>query len=86
MVYFLGLRLTPLEAVTLLTAVRLAHLLPMPGAIGTLEASQVVALEMLGLNTAVGLSLSLLIRLRDVGLALIGVWLGAQVPEVKSEK
>ncbi len=78
MTYFLGLRLTPLQVVTLLTAVRLAHLLPMPGALGTLEASQVLALEMMGLNTAVGLSLSLLIRARDVGLALVGVWLGAR--------
>ena len=80
MAYFLGLRMTPLEALTLFTAVRLAHLLPMPGALGTLEAAQVLALEMMGLNPAVGLSLSLLIRLRDVGLALLGAWLGTQRP------
>jgi glycosyltransferase 2 family protein len=86
MAYFLGLRFTWVQGVMLLTAVRLAHLLPMPGALGTLEAAQVVALQLLGLNTAVGLSLSLLIRVRDMGLALLGVWLGATRTEVKSEK
>ncbi|MCB0036403.1 MAG: flippase-like domain-containing protein, partial [Anaerolineales bacterium] len=74
MAYFIGLRMTPWQAVTLLTAVRLAFLMPFPGAVGTLEAAQVWALEAMGLPAALGISLSLLIRGRDLSLALIGLW------------
>lgn len=72
--YFLGLRMTPWQAITLLTAVRFAFLMPFPGAVGTLEAAQVWALEAMGLPAALGISLSLLIRGRDLFLALIGLW------------
>lgn len=73
MARFLGLHMTAAQAVALLTAVRLAFLLPFPGAIGTLEASQMWALGTMGLPPHLGLSLSLLIRVRDVTLALIGL-------------
>ena len=74
MVRFLGGPVTLAQVITLLTAARVAYLLPLPGGLGTLEASQVWALSMMGLNPAVGLSLSLLIRLRDVALGLLGLW------------
>lgn len=74
MASFLGLQMSLGQMIALLTAVRLAFLLPLPGAIGTLEASQIWALELMGLNPAVGLSLSLLIRARDLLLAFIGLW------------
>ena len=77
--YFLGLTLTPVQVVGLLVAARIAILLPLPGALGTLEASQVGALGLLGMETAVGLSISLVIRARDVLLGLIGLWLGSRV-------
>lgn len=74
MVAFLGAPLTPGQLIALLTAARVAYLLPLPGGLGTLEASQVWALQIMGFNPALGLSLSLLIRLRDVSLGLLGLW------------
>lgn len=80
MVSFLGASLTLGQLIALLTAARVAYLLPLPGGLGTLEASQVWALGLMGFNPAVGLSLSLLIRLRDVSLGLLGLWwLGQRV-------
>lgn len=71
----LGMRLTIAETVTALLAARLAILLPMPAAIGALEASQALAMRMLGQSAAAGVSLSLLIRARDVLFGAAGLWL-----------
>jgi uncharacterized protein (TIRG00374 family) len=71
----LGLHLTLSEAVAALLAARVAILLPMPAALGALEASQALAMRMLGQSPAAGVSLSLLIRARDVLLGVIGLWL-----------
>jgi uncharacterized protein (TIRG00374 family) len=71
----LGLQLTLPEAVTALLAARVAILLPMPAALGALEASQALAMRVLGQSPAAGVSLSLLIRARDVFLGVIGLWL-----------
>ena len=74
MASFLGVSLTLGQLIALLTAARVAYLLPLPGGLGTLEASQVWALGLMGFNPAAGLGLSLLIRLRDVGLGVMGLW------------
>ncbi len=71
----LGLQLTLSEAVAALLAARVAILLPMPAALGALEASQALAMRVLGQSPAAGVSLSLLIRARDVLLGVIGLWL-----------
>lgn len=76
MLYFLGINLSPLQTIGLLTAARIAILLPLPGGLGTLEASIVLALSAMGENRGVGLSISLLIRVRDVLLGLGGLWWG----------
>jgi glycosyltransferase 2 family protein len=76
MTYALGLGLTFPQAITLLLAMRVAILLPMPAGLGVLEAGLAMATAALGLNPAAGLSLSLLIRLRDVVVGLVGLWLG----------
>ena len=70
--WYIDLRLTPLQVVAMLTAARIAILLPAPGGLGTLEAGQVWTTRALGLSTAAGLSLSLLIHLRDIALASLG--------------
>ncbi|MCE7988049.1 MAG: UPF0104 family protein [Caldilinea sp. CFX5] len=64
------------QAMTLLFAMRVAILLPMPAGLGALEAGLALATTALGLSPAAGLSMSLLIRLRDVLLGLLGLWLG----------
>ena len=78
MLSFLGLRLTPVQTVAMLTAARVAILLPLPGALGTLEASQVLVLGLMGINPAAGIGITLLIRTRDVLLAGFGLWWGGQ--------
>ncbi len=72
--YILGLELNFVQVIGLLTVARIAFLLPMPGGLGALEAGQVFALSAMGLNPAAGISLVLLIRTRDIGLATPGLW------------
>ena len=74
--HFLGLRLALPQIIVLLTAARLAFLLPIPAGLGTLEAGQVLATQALGLSPVVGISWSLLIRARDTGLGALGLWWG----------
>jgi len=74
MLAFLGVNLTPVQLISVLAAARIAFLLPLPGGLGTLEAGQVLVFAMLGLDPAVGLSASLLIRGRDVLFGLAGLW------------
>jgi uncharacterized protein (TIRG00374 family) len=76
MVAFLGLRLTIPQLVAALTAARIANLLLLPAGLGALEASQIVAFGMLGLDPTAGLTASLLIRGRDTFLAALGLAFG----------
>ena len=76
MLTFLGADVSYLEAIMVLTAVRFAFLLPLPGGLGTVEAAQVLALTQLGFDPAVGVSASVLIRGRDLVLGLTGLWWG----------
>lgn len=76
MTHTLGLGLSLRGAVTFLLAMRVAMLLPLPAGLGALEASLTMAAAALGLPPVAGLGLSLLIRLRDVSLGVIGLWLG----------
>ncbi|GAB4397367.1 MAG: hypothetical protein OHK0031_17350 [Anaerolineales bacterium] len=77
MTRFLRLPLLPLEIVSALTLARLAFLAPLPAGIGALEASQALALTALGWPAASGISLSLLMRARDLLLGGAGLLLGA---------
>jgi hypothetical protein len=74
---FLGYNLEAYQVISLLTAARIAFMLPSPGGLGTLEASQVLMFEALGFNPALGISISLLVRGRDLLLGGIGLWLSA---------
>jgi uncharacterized protein (TIRG00374 family) len=87
MTYFLGLQLSLMQAVSALTAARLAFLTPLPGGLGTLEASQVLAMQTLGLEPAYGISISLLIRFRDILFGLVGLLgLGSLIQPRNSKK
>jgi uncharacterized protein (TIRG00374 family) len=68
----LGGQLDLKQTFSALTAARLAFLVPLPGGLGALEASQVLAMQALGLGAALGISLSLWIRARELSLALLG--------------
>jgi uncharacterized protein (TIRG00374 family) len=84
---YLGVQLSLPLTIALLTLARFAFFSPMPAGLGVLEASQIFALEALGYPQAVGISLSLLIRARDVTLGTAGLWLGSllsQKPGIKA--
>lgn len=76
MLSFLGIQINLAQVLIALTAARIAFLLPIPGGLGTLEAGQVIAMGLIGVNPAVGIGLSLLIRIRDVLFGAIGLGLG----------
>lgn len=70
---FLGLTLTLPQVIFSQVAARIALLLPLPGGLGALEASQVLAVQVLGFPAAYGVSVMLLARARDFSLAALGI-------------
>ena len=77
MASILGLGLSVGQALIALLAMRWATLLPLPAGLGALEASLIFAMQALGLDAALGLSMALLIRARDLLLGIMGMWLAA---------
>ncbi len=73
---FLGLELTITQVIFTFVLSRLAFLTPLPAGLGVLEASQVFAMQTIGLPAASGLALSLWMRARDVAIGLLGLGLG----------
>lgn len=76
---FFGVEPDLRETISALTAARLSILLPLPGALGALEAGQALATQLLGWGPALGIAVSLVIRVRDVLLGLIGLLVGGLV-------
>lgn len=77
MVSFLGMQMNAIQIFAALTAMQAAFLMPLPGGLGALEASQVIALSAFGYPASAAISLTLLMRGRDllngsVGLLLAG--------------
>jgi uncharacterized protein (TIRG00374 family) len=66
MVNFLGMQLSAIQVFAALTALQLAFLMPLPGGLGALEASQVFALGVFGQPASAAISLVLLQRARDI--------------------
>ena len=77
--FFLGATLSMSELIIGLAAARIAYLLLFPAGLGVLEAGQVAAVCALGFPAALGISLSLVIRFRDVVVAAVGVWWGMRM-------
>lgn len=73
---FLGLPLKFDQMIMILLMARISLLSPSPGALGALEAGQVYIIQVLGFDADIGLSMSLLIRARDVTFGTIGLWWG----------
>jgi uncharacterized protein (TIRG00374 family) len=63
---FLGVRLQYWQTIAAWTAGWLSFLVPLPGGLGALEASQVLALGLFGVPPAVALAVTTVIRARDV--------------------
>ena len=79
----LGLKLGLIQVISALVAARLAFLSPLPGGLGALEASQVLAMQTLGVEASYGISISLLIRFRDVLFGVTGLLFAVSIPRVK---
>jgi len=71
---FLDIDMTLQGFVLIVVALRLAMLLPLPGGIGTIEASVLWAFQMLELPASAALGLIALIRLRDAIVLVTGLW------------
>jgi len=74
MVSFLGMRINMIQIFAALTAMQASFLVPLPGGLGALEASQVFALGAFGQAASAAISLTLLMRARDIlngGLGLL---------------
>lgn len=69
---FLGLVVSPTDIVLMMLGMRLAMLLPVPGGIGTIEASLLWSFQYLGFPASAAIGLIALIRLRDSLVLLIG--------------
>ncbi len=81
MVHFLGIQINAVQIFAALTFMQVAFLMPLPGGLGALEASQVFALGAFGQPASIAISLTLLMRARDIlnggiGLLLAGRWIG----------
>ena len=77
MTTFLGMQISTIQVFAALTAMQVAFLMPLPGGLGALEASQVFALGAFGQSAPAAISLTLLMRGRDIlnggiGLLLAG--------------
>ena len=77
MINFLGMQLGAVQIFAALTSMQIAFLMPIPGGLGALEASQVFALGAFGQTAAAAIGLTLLMRARDIlnggiGLLLAG--------------
>ncbi len=70
---FLGLSPSPTEVIMIMVGMRLAMLLPVPGGIGTIEASLLWSFQFLGLPVSAAIGLIALMRLRDALVLLIGL-------------
>jgi uncharacterized protein (TIRG00374 family) len=71
---FLQAQLTAEQTLAALTAALLAFLIPLPGGLGALEASQVYVMTSFGHTAAIGIGICLLMRTRDIlngGLGLL---------------
>jgi uncharacterized protein (TIRG00374 family) len=66
MASFLGMRINALQVFAALTSMQVAFLMPLPGGLGALEASQVFALGAFGQPASAAISLTLIMRARDI--------------------
>lgn len=70
---FLGIQLSFWQTIAAWTAGWLAFLVPLPGGLGALEASQVFALGAFGISAASAIGVTLLIRARDLLIGGLGL-------------
>jgi uncharacterized protein (TIRG00374 family) len=75
---FLGINLHSWQTVAAWTTSWLAFLVPLPGGLGALEASQVFTLGAFGISAALAIGVTLLIRARDLLIGGLGLLLASR--------
>ena len=75
---FLGIDLQSWQTVAAWTTSWLAFLVPLPGGLGSLEASQVFTLGAFGISAALAIGVTLLIRARDLLIGGLGLLLASR--------
>ena len=75
---FLGINLQSWQIVAAWTTSWLAFLVPLPGGLGSLEASQVFTLGAFGISAALAIGVTLLIRARDLLIGGLGLLLASR--------
>ena len=75
---FLGINLHSWQTVAAWTTSWLAFLVPLPGGLGSLEASQVFTLGAFGISAALAIGVTLLIRARDLLIGGLGLLLASR--------
>jgi len=78
-VNFLGIQLSTWQTIAVWTAGWLALLVPLPGGLGALEASQVFALGMFGVPAALAIAVTLVMRGRDLLVGGLGLFLASRL-------
>jgi glycosyltransferase 2 family protein len=73
---FFGLQPGLLKLLVILTLMRLAFLLPIPAGLGVLEASLMWGAKFAGFPPEAGIAVAAVIRVRDLALGAVGLWLG----------
>lgn len=84
MAHFLQISLDFWQLLSVLTALQLAFMIPVPAGLGTMEFAQIFVIQTFGYSYALGISLSLLMRARDllngvIGLLIAGGSFGGKV-------
>jgi uncharacterized membrane protein YbhN (UPF0104 family) len=80
-VKFLGIPLSSWQTIAAWTAGWLSLLVPLPGGLGALEASQVLAFGMFGVPAAVAIGVALVMRGRDLLIGGLGLLLASRALE-----
>jgi uncharacterized protein (TIRG00374 family) len=78
MIHFLGMRIDMVQIFAALISMQISFLIPLPGGLGALEASQVFALGAFGQAASAAISLALLVRARDILNAGMGLLLAGR--------
>lgn len=86
MVSFLEMKINAVEVFAALTAMQISFLFPLPAGLGALEASQVLALSAFGQPASAAISLTLLIRGRDMLTGGLGLLLASRGIEREERK
>ncbi|HEY9151880.1 MAG TPA: lysylphosphatidylglycerol synthase transmembrane domain-containing protein, partial [Anaerolineales bacterium] len=86
MTSFLQIHLSFWQTVAAWTAGWLSFLVPLPGGLGALEASQVFALGFFGISAASAISMALVMRARDLVIGGLGLFLASRSIKYKSRR